>query len=110
MNAFTAGAFECSDVKARRARGDPCQHRSSFALWTWWLVKRAHDAVPCIRRERDTLSHRVDARDGPAMMKSLPRTRPDILVNTDHISEKLTKVNLGRVVILDQFGNGMRRV
>jgi hypothetical protein len=27
------------------------------------------------------------------MGNSVPRTRPDILVNTDHFSEKLTKVN-----------------
>jgi hypothetical protein len=47
---------------------------------------------PCIRRERYTLSHRVDARDGPVIWNSLPRTSPDILVNTDHFSEKLTKV------------------
>jgi hypothetical protein len=35
-------------------------------------MKRAHDAVSlCIRRERDTLSHRVDARDGPVMEPSM---------------------------------------
>jgi hypothetical protein len=26
MNAIASKAFECSDVKARRAGGDPCQH------------------------------------------------------------------------------------
>jgi hypothetical protein len=60
INFFTGGAFECSDSKTRR---DPCQYCCSFALWTWWLVNRAHDAVPYIRRERDTLSHRVDGRE-----------------------------------------------
>jgi hypothetical protein len=85
MNFFTGGAFECSDAKTRRAGGDTCQDPGSFALWTWWLVKHAYDAVPCIRRERDTLSHRLDARDGPMMRHLLP-TRPDMLVNTDHLS------------------------
>jgi hypothetical protein len=64
MNFFTGRAFECSD-----------------------------DAVPCIMREHYTLSHRVGARDGPVMANSLPRPRSDILVNTDQLSEKLTKVN-----------------
>jgi len=95
LNVFTSGALECSDVKAGRAGGVPCQHRHRFALRIWWLVKHAHDAVPCIRRERDTLSHREDARDGPVMGNSLPRTRPDILVNTDHFSEKLTNGPMG---------------
>jgi hypothetical protein len=35
----------------------------------------AHDAVPCIRRERDTLSHRVDARDRPVMESAWDQTR-----------------------------------
>jgi hypothetical protein len=68
MNVIASGAFECSDVKAGRARGDPGQHRYGSALRTWWPVKRAHDAVPCIRRERyRTLGHRIDARDGPVI-------------------------------------------
>ena len=64
---FTGRAFECSDAKTRRAGGDTFLHCASFALWTLWLVKRGHDAVPCIRRERDTLSHRLDAREGSVM-------------------------------------------
>jgi len=63
-------AFESSDVKARGAGGDPCQHRYCFALWTRWPVKRDHDAVPCIRRERNTLSHRyvpIRGGDGTSM-------------------------------------------
>src|ERR1700730_8516363 len=75
-NVIASRAFECSNVKARGAGGDPCQHRYRFALRTWWSVKRAHDAVPCIRRERDTLSHRVDARDGPVMESAWDQTRP----------------------------------
>ena len=71
---------------------DPWQHRHAFALRTWWSVKRAHDAVPYIRREHKTLSHR-QMPFRAVMGDSLPRRRPDILVNTDHISEKLTKVN-----------------
>ena len=67
MNVFTSGALECSDVKAGRAGGDPCQHRHRFALRACWSVKRAHDVVPYIRREHKTLSHRVDAREGPVM-------------------------------------------
>jgi hypothetical protein len=68
VNVIASGALECSNVKAGRTRGDPRQHRYRFALWTWWPVKRAHDAVPCIRREHyRTLSHRVDAREGPVM-------------------------------------------
>jgi hypothetical protein len=58
INVIASTAFECSDVKARPAGGDPCQRCCCFALWTRWPVKHAHDAVPCIRRERDTLSHR----------------------------------------------------
>ena len=58
MNVIASGAFERSDVKAGRAGSDPCQHCYGFALRTGWSVKRAHDAVPCIRRERNTLSHR----------------------------------------------------
>jgi hypothetical protein len=67
MNVYTSGAFECSDVKAERARRDPCQHRSRFAFRTWWSVKRAHDAVPYIRREHKTSQSPVDARDRPVM-------------------------------------------
>jgi hypothetical protein len=67
MNVIASEAFECSDVKAGWAGSDPCQHRCSLALRTEWSAKRAHDAVPCIRRERDTLSRRVDARNGPVM-------------------------------------------
>jgi hypothetical protein len=66
-NVIASGALECSNVKAGRAGGDPCQHCYRFALWAWWPVKRAHDAVPCIRREHYALSHRIDARDGPVM-------------------------------------------
>jgi len=67
MNVFTSGARECSDVKVGRAGGDPCQHRYRFALRACWSVKRAHDVVPYIRRERKTLSHRIDAREGPVI-------------------------------------------
>jgi hypothetical protein len=58
MNILAGGTFECSDIEAERAGRDPCQHRPGFALWAWWSVKRAHDAVPCIRREHSALSHR----------------------------------------------------
>jgi hypothetical protein len=59
VNVIASTAFECSDVKARPAGGDPCQRCCCFALWTWWPVKRDHDASPWIRRERyRTLSHR----------------------------------------------------
>ena len=49
----------------------------------------------CIRRERNTLSHRLDARDGPVMGEQFLPSRSDILINTDHFSEKLTKANVG---------------
>jgi hypothetical protein len=50
-------------------------------------VKRAHDAVSlCIRRERDTLSHRVDARDGPVMEPSMLFRVSELLVNTAHFA------------------------
>ena len=58
MNAFASRALECSDVKAGRARRDPCQHRYGFALRAWWFVKRAHDVVPYIKREHYTPRHR----------------------------------------------------
>jgi hypothetical protein len=83
INVIAGTAFKCSDVKTRPTRGDPRQRCCCFALRTWWLVKRAHDAVPCIRRERDTLSHRVDARDGPVMEPACSRVRK-LLVNTAH--------------------------
>ena len=67
MNVFTSWTLECSDVKAGRAGGDPCQHRHRFALRACWSVKHAHDVVPYIRREHRTISHRVDAREGPVM-------------------------------------------
>jgi len=66
MNVVASGAFECSDVKAGQARCDPCQHRHRFALRTWWSVKRVHDVVPYIRRERNTLIT-GRCRDGPVM-------------------------------------------
>ena len=56
MNVIASWAFEGSDVKAGRAKRDPCQHRFRFALRTWWSVKCAHDAVPYIRREHKALS------------------------------------------------------
>jgi len=59
MNVVTGGAFECSDMKAGQAGCDPCQHHRRPALRAWWSVKHAHDAVPYIRRERDTVSHRL---------------------------------------------------
>ena len=93
MNVIASGAFECSDVKAGRAGGDTCQHRHRFALRTWWSVKRAHDAVPCIRRERDTLSHRADARDGPVM--GIVSTRAPR--NTGQYRPPLGKVNEGKL-------------
>ena len=58
MNMIASGAFECSDVKAGWARCNPCQHSYRFACRTWWSAKRAHDVVPYIRREHNTLSHR----------------------------------------------------
>jgi hypothetical protein len=62
VNVIASGAFECSDVKAGRAGRDPCQHH--FALRTWWSVKRAHDAVPYIRREHKGSQSPVDAVSG----------------------------------------------
>jgi hypothetical protein len=105
MNVFTSGALECLDVKAGRAGGVPRQHRHRFALRACWSVKRAHDVVPYIRREHKTLNHRIDARDGPVMGNSLPRTRPDILVNTDHFSEKLTNCPMGRKQAITYFSS-----
>jgi formate hydrogenlyase subunit 4 len=52
----------------------------------------AHDAVPCIRRERDTLSHRVDARDGPVMETSMLIHIPKLLVKTAHFTNKSQKI------------------
>src|SRR5580693_6620152 len=87
INVIANAAFECSDVKARPAGGDPCQRCYCFSLWTWWPVKRDHDASPWIRRERyRTLSHRqVPLWDGDG--SSLPRLSPRHLVNTDHLSK-----------------------
>jgi len=57
--------FEGSNIKAGGVGGDACQHRSCFAPWTWWPMKRDHDASPWIRRERyRTLSHRWRAEAG----------------------------------------------
>ena len=54
---------------------------------TWRPVKRAHDAESlCIRRERDTLSHRVDARDRPVMEPSMLFRVSELLVNTAHFA------------------------
>jgi hypothetical protein len=93
MNVIASSALECSDVKAGRARGDTCQLGYSFALRTWWPVKRAHDAVPCIRRERyRTLSHRVVARDGPVMDQHALRVSK-LLGNTAHFKNNSQKIN-----------------
>jgi hypothetical protein len=91
-NVIASGAFECSNVEAGRTGSDPCQHHHRFALGAW-PVKRAHDdAVPYIRREHNTLSHRWMPLEGGDGNNLLP-SRPDIMVNTDHFSKKLTKVN-----------------
>ena len=58
MNLIACRAFECSNVKAGCGTRDPRQHRCSFALRAGWSAKRAHDVVPHIRREHNTLSHR----------------------------------------------------
>src|ERR1700688_78638 len=61
--------FECSDVKARPAGGDPCQRCSCLALWTWWRsVKRDHDASPITSGGSVTeLSVTGSCRDGVVM-------------------------------------------
>jgi hypothetical protein len=87
---ITHRAFERLDVEAKWAARDPRQPRHLVTYRTGRSAKSAHDVVPHIRREHNTLSHRIDARDGPVMANSLPRARPDILVNTDHFLEKLT--------------------
>ena len=63
MDQFASGAFKCPDVKARAARGDACQLRRRLALGAKWSLN-GHGCSPWIRRERNTLSHRVDAEGG----------------------------------------------
>jgi len=61
----------------------------------------------CIRRERDTLSHRVDARDGPVMEPSMLFRVSELLVNTAHFA------NNSRIQIEDNLpsknADGTRR-
>ena len=60
--------------------------RNKFRRYCLALHQTAMMLSIAIRRERNTLSYR----DGPMCGAVFHARRPDILVNTDHISEKLT--------------------
>ena len=68
-------------------------------------MKRAHDVVPYIRREHNTLSHRIDARDGPVMEPAwdqIPPRRCPVLLTS--------KYKTAAIVGLARNQNGKRKV
>jgi hypothetical protein len=94
MNVIARGALECSDVEARPAGSDPGQDCSCFALWTWWPVKRDHDAVPLHQAGAQNSQSPADAvmgGDGVTVEPTSSR-RCSILL----IFEKLTAANAQR--------------
>jgi hypothetical protein len=64
---FALWAFKGADIKSQAAGCNPRQHSWGFAFRAWWSVKLAHDVVPHIWREHNTLSHRVGAVTRPVM-------------------------------------------
>ncbi len=94
-------AFERSNVETERTGRDPRPHRRRFALRTWWSVVRAHDVDPPTSGGSTTLSVTDRCRYGAGDADNFFTSCPDRLVNTEHLSEKLTKVNYA---LMRRFG------